>query len=309
MCRTVMGDEKTDEVFLEERRMVGKEDSRDTKRFRGISSDSIEDREKLKGELLEELKKTMRNEILGQMKEEMKEMVKEVIKDVMKEAVQGEMKAMREEMKRVCDALQKVERKVDSVEEQLRKRTEEVNMVKTEVRVVKREISVWEKRVEKLEDMVIDQQARSRRNNLMFYGIEEKGGKEDCKKLVRELIVDKCGVSGAVRLERVHRVPPGERPAGTRSRPIVCKFLDFNEKMDVKKNARQLPRDIRVADDLPKEIRDAQKLLMPELKKAREEGKDAFVAFPARLIVNKTEVKAMRPGSVAPDGRQGAHGS
>ena len=272
----------------------GNESNRDNKRQRGDSNDcgsaSEDDREKMKKELLEEMRKIMR--------EEMKEVMKEVMREEMREAV-------REEIKPVIEMISELKKKVSSVEEQMRKQTEEVMSVKSEVNVVKDEMCVWKKRVEKIEDSLIDQRARSMRNNLMFYGVAEGGKTEDCKKIVKDMIVDKCGVSGAVRLERVHRIPTGERPASsTRPRPIICKFLDYNEKMEVKKNAKQLPNGVKVGDDLPREIRDARKALVPDLKKAWEAGKDAFVAFPARLIVNKVEVKAIRPGSVAPDGRQ-----
>ena len=289
-----MGDsEKVEEVFVDAYGGRGKEDSRLSKRQKcgsGEGSCDEDDIEKMKEDIILEMRRIMREEMLSQMRAEMREMMSQAMKDVMREAV-------REEMKPVLEMMSKVEKKVVGVEEEMRKQTDEVTRVKREVSAMKEEMCVWKKRVEKLEDSVIDQQARSRRNNLMFYGVPEIGGNEDCKQMVRDLIVDKCGVSGAVRLERVHRVPPGERPAGGRPRPIVCKFLDYNEKMDVKKNSRQLPRDVRVADDLPKKIREARKVLMPDLKKARDEGKDAFIAFPARLIVNKVEKRVVHPGS------------
>ena len=174
----------------------------------------------------------------------------------------------------------------------------EVCSVKSEVNEVKDEIALWKGRVEHIEDRMIDQQARSMRSNLLIHGMEELGGKEDCEKMVRELIVDKCGVTGAVRLERVHRIPTGERPAGSRSRPMIAKFLDFKDKQTVKRNAKNLPRGIKVSDDLPKEIRLARKMLVPDLEKAKAANKDAFIAFPARLLVNQVEVKTIRPSSV-----------
>ena len=43
---------------------------------------------------------------------------------------------------------------------------------------------------------------------------------------------------------------------------------------------------------------------MPDLKKAQAEKKNAFIVFPARLIVDGVEVKAIRPGSVGEDDLQ-----
>ena len=301
--------ENEEEVFADATGVdAGKADSRDSKRTRrDCESGSEADKEKMKVEILDEMRQIMRDEMLDKMREEMRVMINEAMKDVMREAV-------REETLPVIEMIKNVEKKVCSVEEQMRKQTEEVKTVKEEVTVVKKEvnevkdeIATWKDRVENLEDMVIDQQARSRRNNGMFYGVPEMGGRENCERMVRELIVDKCGVTETVRLERVHRVPPGEREAGSKPRPIVCKFLDYKDKETVKKNAKNLPAGVKMADDLPKEIRAARKILVPDLERAKAAGKDAFIAFPSRLIVNKVCVKTIRPGSVVQNSRQRTH--
>ena len=278
----------------------GKQGSRGGKRNAFFSSSSGEEesftegqKEKMKNDILDEVRRLMKEELREEIRAELKDTLKDVIKESMREAI-------KEEMKVVVDVVQELRRTVEKVEEK-------VNDVKAEVSEVKDDISMWKDRVEKLEDMMIDQQSRSRRNNLMFYGVEEKGGREDCKQIVRDLIVDKCGVTGEVKLERVHRIPPGDRPAGSKIRPIVCKFLDYNDKMTVKKNAKKLPAKINVGDDHPKEIREARKLLVPELKAALAAKKDAFIAFPAKLIVDKAVVKSIKPSSVGRPSQQRTH--
>ena len=250
----------------------------------------------------------MKDEILADIRAEIRREVRAAVKDVVSDelkSVVDELKGLKETTSKVLGRVEKLEGKVTSVNDVIKRQTEEVkavreevSSVKKEVNEVKDEIAIWKGRVGQLEDMMIDQQARSMRNNLMIHGMEELGGKEDCEKMVRDLIVDKCGVTGAVRLERVHRIPTGERPAGSKPRPMIAKFLDFKDKQNVKRNAKNLPRGIKVSDDLPKEIRIARKMLVPDLERAKAANKDAFIVFPARLIVDKVEVKAIRPSSV-----------
>ena len=237
-------------------------------------------------ELVKEMKKVLREELLVEMRTEMREVMKEAIretmKEVMKEVVREEMDRMMRTVKDLNGTVEKVEKKMDRLEHQMKGQTEEC--------------SVWEKRVVRMEAKIIDGEARSRRNNVVLYGVEEKGGREDCLEFVKDLFEGKCGVKANI--DRAHRIPTGERQAGAKPRPLICHFVDFNERQAVKKAKYKLPRGIIAADDLPKEIRDARRQLKADFDQARAEKKDVFVAYPARLIVNNVEVKAIDPATM-----------
>ena len=293
-------DERTDEVFADAPGVPrGKESSRDNKRNKCDSdcgSASEDDKEKMKRELLDELRKIMREEMKEVMKEAMKEAVREEMKEVMNEVMK---EAVREELKPVIEMIAEVKKKVVGVEEQMRKQTDEVISVRTEVSDVKEEMRVWKEKVEKIEDRVIDQQARSMRNNMVVYGLGEEGENENCERIMKDLIKEKCGVTRDIVIERPHRIPTGKRPAGSKPRPMICRFPNYNDRQEVMRAARKnLPRGINVADDLPPEVRAARKLLVPDLKQAKDQGKQAWIAFPSRLIIDNVEVKAIRPASV-----------
>ena len=70
--------------------------------------------------------------------------------------------------------------------------------------------------------------------------------------------------------------------------------------MLVKKAKQRLPKNVRVGDDLPLAVREAQKELYAECRAAREEGKDAFIAYPARLVVEGQQVDCVRPTLIRP---------
>ena len=253
------------------------------------------DREKMKEELLQEMRKVLRDELIVEMRTDMREVMKEAMNE-MKTEVMAEVKTVTGAVRDLGVSVQNVEAKVDRLDEKMK-------IVTKEVSDMKEDISEWEKRVVKMESKVIDQEARSRRNNLMFYGIEERGGREDCFDIMKKMIVEKCGLKDKIDIDRAHRIPTGERPKGSTPRPLICHFVDYSAREAVKKARKQLPKGINVADDLPREIRDARQTLKADLDKAKAEGKDAFIAYPARLIVNHVEVKVAQPGCRQPDRR------
>ena len=87
--------------------------------------------------------------------------------------------------------LVELKKKVDSNSKEVKCITDKVVKANRSVQDVKDSVGKWEEKVREMEDRMIDQEARSRRNNLIFHGVHEKDG-EDCKKLVSELVKDKC---------------------------------------------------------------------------------------------------------------------
>ena len=148
----------------------------------------------------------------------------------------------------------------------------------------------------------IDQEARSRRNNLVFYGIREASN-ENCEKVLAEFLKNQLNISETVAIQRVHRHgrPRGNNVVGraaNKPRPLIALFLDFRQREAVRKAARhhlKSPSHFGVSEDLPIEIRKARQSLSAELKELRQRGKRATVLYPARLlcegeIVNNVDV-------------------
>ena len=146
-------------------------------------------------------------------------------------------------------------------------------------------------RIRFLEDRNIDLEARGRRNNVVVFGVPEVD-REDCVEVMKKEVLEKCGITGDAVIERAHRFG---RRRDDKPRPLIARFLDFNAKQRVMRARKQLPDRVRFADDLPYPIRQARKALVPDLMKARSEDTDAFIAYPARLIVAGSEVRVERP--------------
>ena len=73
-----------------------------------------------------------------------------------------------------------------------------------------------------------DLECRSKRNNLIFYGIPraENGTSQDCEGIVRNLITDKLELADDTEFDRVHRL------SGKPNSPVVarCCFYKHKEK-------------------------------------------------------------------------------
>ena len=206
--------------------------------------------------------------------------------------VMAGVKEMGMSLKLVLERLSKVEEGFKRVEDQLKEEKEESRKLREEVRCLREENEERERRFVALEGRVIDQEARSRRNNLIIHGLEETE-KEECVPVVKKLFMEKCNVDNII-IERAHRIGAKK---GDKTRPMIVRFLDYNDKIRVKDERKSLPDGVYLADDFPFEIRQARAQLVPKQKEAKNAGRKAWIAYPARLIVDGEEVESVRPSA------------
>ena len=147
----------------------------------------------------------------------------------------------------------------------------------------------------------IDQEARSRRNNLVFWGISENYG-ENCFQIIRDFIRQHLDLdAGKMYLARAHRLGP--RKVGSRNphRPIIVNFRDFCDTDMVMNRAHMLKNSpFSVGYDLPKEINEARKRLWDELKSIKTTNPRARfqILYPAKLIVEGRLVRDEFPDRI-----------
>ena len=188
---------------------------------------------------------------------------------------------------------QRTEEKVKKVDEMVKEGQDEMKLLRETNEHLVNRVETLEKRLEGQEHKSVDLESRSRRNNLLIHGIPEldDGDEEtmrDSMKLTREFIKDKCGIRDHVAIQRAHRIPTRRGRDAGRPRPMIALFLEHNDKIMVKDAVKKLPKDsgYRASDDLPKPIREARQRLNDDVMKHRRAGKDAWVIFPAKLIVD-----------------------
>ena len=140
----------------------------------------------------------------------------------------------------------------------------------------------------------IDLEARSRRNNLIFWGFVEIPN-ENSFAIIRGFIADKLDLDPQnMYITRAHRLGP--RRIGSRNprRPIIVNFRDFCDTEIIMERTHMLRNTpYSVGYDLPKEINDARKNLWQELKavKARQPRAKAHIVYPAKLVVDGRVVR------------------
>ena len=140
-----------------------------------------------------------------------------------------------------------------------------------------------------LQAKVLDMQCRSMRDNLIFYKIPVEAGEtdDDCVQKVLNLIENDLGIANAstdIKLHRAHRMGKYDP---VKIRPIVAKFAYYPDRENVRKNAGKLKgKATGISQQFPREIMEKRRKLVPIMKEARENGKDAYITVD-KLYIDK----------------------
>ena len=280
------------------------ESTRGKKRPRQESEDIIEMKEKMGG-IDEKLERVL--EAVGAVGKEL-EGLRGTVGKILKCAGEHEtrLKKIEDKLERQCVNVKDLNKTVSDFDKRVGGIEVKLNKVERTVKCVES----LDLKIKEMERKLIDFEARGRRNNLLFHGIAETSN-EDCANLVKNVLRDKCGVRGEVVIERAHRqgVVRRERRQGGKPRPIIARLLNYNDVVAAKKGKKKLPAGISISDDLPAEIREARGKLVPELQELKRQNKNAWIAYPARLMLDGHEEKRIEPVTSPRDNRGGARGS
>ena len=190
--------------------------------------------------------------------------------------------------------------KFQEVNDKLDKQNTELTSTKEHVKVVENKLKVTETRLRTLEGQMIDQEARSRRNNLLFFGVQEKEG-EHCTAEVKNIIKNELKLNPAgMLIQRAHRLggPKTKNAIGqstNRPRPIIVNFLNYNDKEEIRAARHKLRRPLGISEDFPLPIKKARDSLVPELLELKNRGKKATILYPARLMSEGKIVRVEDP--------------
>lgn len=140
------------------------------------------------------------------------------------------------------------------------------------------------------EEELLRQAIYSRRWNLIFHGIEEQE-EEHCENLVKHVLSSDLNIprekANTIMFCGVHRLGKKRRNS-TKPRPVIARFTCRSERDSVWRRKSMLKDSrINLSEDLPKRIRDVRKkVLIPALKKARQEDGNKATIVGDRLVVN-----------------------
>ena len=139
-------------------------------------------------------------------------------------------------------------------------------------------------KLEDYESRLDDLEGRSKRNNLLFYGLYRREGEtsEDLEGNLRELITDKLEMGDDVNFDRAHRLN------SRHDSPVIARCVMYKHKVKILKNKRKLQgTSVFIGEDFTRRVRDIRKRLAPHLKHAKQAGKKATMTFDHLLIDGK----------------------
>lgn len=186
----------------------------------------------------------------------------------------------------------RVQQKQEDLEGDVKDLTKSANFLSSEVEQVKEQqkaaITEVNNDVGLLRIQLLYQNCYTRRENLNFFGICEKGD-EDTELTLRNFMSDVLKLDGVDRIEfqRIHR---SGLPRTNGPRPIIARFLRYTDRVRVYREGFLRLKDtrFRVLEDYPKEIIESRRKLVPLLKEAKAQGKKAHFCkpMPDRLIID-----------------------
>ena len=161
---------------------------------------------------------------------------------------------------------------------------EEVRVLRKDNEDLKRKNSELTDRVSDLEGKVDDLEGRSKRSNLIFYGMPRDRNETnvDCEDNVRKLITDKLELKKSIDFDRVHRI--SSKPDS----PIIACCSSYKDKVLILKAKRKLKdSNVFIGEDFSGRVREIRKKLSPHLKSAKRDGKRASMIFDHLIVDGK----------------------
>ena len=152
-----------------------------------------------------------------------------------------------------------------------------------------------EDRIRLLEYKSIDLEARSRRNNVLFYGLSESRN-EDCKLIILDKLRQELDIAiSESDISRAHRLG---RYVMSKKRPVIVAFQSYAVAESIIKQAYRLKgTNFSISRNFPLEITRARSTLWPEYKQIKSQNPLTKVAivYPAKLLVNGRVEKDLFP--------------
>lgn len=216
--------------------------------------------------------------------------------DVVRATLTDRIKQLEANYGELTVSLQFTQKEVDDLKKTSEVKDEEISKLKKEIAELKNR--KYEEEMDVIKKKLNYQEDYSRRNNLRIDGLEEDPGEnwEILHDKVQRLTREKLGM-GEVQLERAHRVGSslrGHDGEPLRPRTIVARFCRYSDRQQALRNSPKLKNtNIYLNEDLCEASVQVRKAQLPELRKARAEGKIAYFSY-TKLVVKERRERTRR---------------
>lgn len=169
------------------------------------------------------------------------------------------------------------------------------------MKLITEENHILKSKVSDLEQKLRNMEQDKRKNNLVFFGVQELGKSEiELVDNIKEIITDMGVYLDSHEISNLYKI--GKR-SSNKNRPVVVSITTMWKKRMILKNKSNLPSGIYVMEDCSKEVLETRKQLKPQLEEEKKKGNIAFL-IQDKLIVkkptDKNREKRKREGSDSP---------
>ncbi|KAI8422948.1 hypothetical protein MSG28_014051 [Choristoneura fumiferana] len=181
--------------------------------------------------------------------------------------------------------LQKLDEKLDRQAEQITQSVtrnvmegidDKMNKLMEENKYLKNKMSELESKINLLE-------SEKRKNNLVFFGVEEEGKSEtELVDYIKETIE---GTGVHINSQEINKVYRIGRKTENRNRPVVASFTTIWKKHLILKNKPNLPPNIYVKEDYSKETLEIRKQLQPQVEEEKKKGNIAYIKKDKLIVI------------------------
>ena len=171
--------------------------------------------------------------------------------------------------------------RVSVIEDTLNERQDELQALRKELVSTTQANEKLSMQCNQLKQRLIKQESYSRRENLIFFGIDQKNP-EDCTKRVKEIMMQHMKMNQetvqSMKFEQCHRL-------GNRS--IICRFATLGDRQLAWASRFNLQKSgISVSEDFPAEMVAQRQTLYPILKEAKKQPNTKAYLTGNKLVIN-----------------------
>ena len=224
------------------------------------------------------------------------------------ENIGTQINVLQDSVDRINQTVANLQSEFHRLKEDVRNTVEETNTLKTSVKFLNDEVETSKRKLRDDEEksrqeldhlrlQLLNYEVYSRRENLRFYGIPEIEGEENTEPVLKAFLEKELNVENAqsIEFQRVHRV--GKKDRNTRKpRAIIARCLRFKDRENLFSSRRNIDSqsNFGIGPDLPKQVIDMRKRLIPKMVQARKDGKRAAFSRtePYKLFIDGVEVKS-----------------
>lgn len=175
---------------------------------------------------------------------------------------------------------------MEALDEKMKTLTEENKTLKTKITNLEQKVTYLEN--------------EKRQKNLILFGMEEKGKSEaELVDLVKETIIESGIHLDSQEISHIRRI--GIKT--NENRPVLFSLTTIWKKHQILKNKRNLPSNVYINEDFPREVLETRKKLKNQLEEERKNGNIAYIKYDKLIVKKPTEAnreKRKREKTVSP---------